>query len=267
MLKQRVLTALVLLPLMFGMLFYASDPVWAMFCGLISLLILWEIARMAKFPAMYIWLYPALGAAVLAFCYFFGANLGRLPLLAASILLFWMVAVPAWLARGWHMHRLLDWAALGLVLVVPFWMALVSLRALSSLSLLCIMGLIWVADSGAYAFGRLWGKHKLAPSISPGKSWEGVLGGLACVLLYTVLVVKMGWFATRAPLWGVLVVATLLTVMSIIGDLFESWLKRCAGIKDSSNLLPGHGGVFDRTDSMISVLSVVAALFTWAAFK
>ena len=122
------------------------------------------------------------------------------------------------------------------------------------------MALVWVADIGAYAFGRLFGRHKLAPAISPGKSWEGVVGGCVCVLVYVFIIKSLGWWPFELPNYAFWVAfALIFTAVSVEGDLLESWFKRSADIKDSSNLLPGHGGVYDRVDAMISVLSVFAA--------
>ena len=135
------------------------------------------------------------------------------------------------------------------------------------------MALVWIADIGAYAAGKAFGKRKLAPSISPGKSWEGAIGGGLAVLLIASLSVLFGGaaladtFAVRvqarfgwAALFAVLVV---ITAASVVGDLFESQLKRRAGVKDSSKLLPGHGGVLDRIDALIPVLPLAALIDTW----
>ena len=152
--------------------------------------------------------------------------------------------------------------AAGWLLMLPFWFALLELRpnSQSALHLLAVMMLVWIADVFAYVFGRLWGKHKLAPTISPGKSWEGVFGGLLCGLVYASLARAAGWFGFNISWLGIMLTATVLTFVGIGGDLLESWFKRAAGVKDSSNLLPGHGGVFDRVDSLIAVLSVYAAI-------
>ena len=260
MLKQRILTALVLLPLMVGMLFAANEPVWAGFAALVTLLALWEFGRMMPMSKPFQAAYLLLSFGLLLAAYLSGFRLDLRGHYA--VLAFWLLLVPVWLYAKWTV-RSPWWAALlGWALLLPFWLALVSLRpnAHAAAALLAIMALVWVADTGAYAFGRLFGRHKLAPAISPGKSWEGAIGGLACVLLYVWLMQKMQWFAVNLPLWQALLVAVVLTAVSIQGDLLESWLKRAAGVKDSSQLLPGHGGVFDRTDSLIAVLSVYAAL-------
>jgi phosphatidate cytidylyltransferase len=132
--------------------------------------------------------------------------------------------------------------------------------------LLAAMALVWIADIAAYFCGRAFGRNKLAPSISPGKTREGAFGALLAVLVYGfVLALKQWPDASAERLAGVAVVLLLLTVLSIVGDLFESLLKRQAGIKDSSNLLPGHGGVLDRIDSLTSTLPLVALYFFWMA--
>jgi len=140
------------------------------------------------------------------------------------------------------------------------------------LSALC---LVWVADIGAYAAGRAFGTRKLAPSISPGKSWEGVAGGMASVLVLAVLwvvLIDRRWPVDSASLYtqlverfawpGLLLLAVVLAGFSVVGDLFESLVKRAAGVKDSSRLLPGHGGVLDRIDALLPVLPVAMALAT-----
>lgn len=259
MLKQRVITALVLLPLMLGMLFGASDGLWALFCGLIALLALWEYARMSGMEKTQNHRYLA-AAAVFGITAFAGG--WQLPVISwLAVLAFWLLLMPLWLYKKWTLKA--DWKAYatGLMLVLPFWFALVSLRQSgSAVSLLAVMGLVWVADIAAYFFGKAFGRHKLAPAISPGKSWEGALGGALCVAIYMVWVNSAGWLAFDVSWFGAAVVGWVLTAVSIGGDLLESWFKRSAGIKDSSNLLPGHGGVFDRVDSLIAVLAVYAAM-------
>ena len=126
--------------------------------------------------------------------------------------------------------------------------------------LLALMALVWLADVAAYFVGRACGKRKLAPAVSPGKSWEGALGGAAAVLAYACWLRANGWLFENLSWPATVLAALVLTAVSIEGDLLESWFKRSAGIKDSSSLLPGHGGVYDRTDSLIAVLAVYAAV-------
>ena len=151
---------------------------------------------------------------------------------------------------------------LGWGLLLPFWFALLDLRpdTAAAPKLLALMALVWLADVAAYFVGRACGKRKLAPAISPGKSWEGALGGAAAVLVYACWLRGNGWLFENLSWPATVLAALVLTVVSIEGDLLESWFKRSAGIKDSSSLLPGHGGVYDRTDSLIAVLAVYAAV-------
>lgn len=260
MLKQRIITALWLLPLMLGMLFYAPAWLWAAFSALIALAALREYTRMSGMNAPQANRYLA-GTAF----FILVAALGgwQLPsLMWWLVLAFWLVVMPLWLNKKWTLKG--GWQAYvtGWLLMLPFWFALVGLRpsADEAVSLLAVMGLVWVADIGAYFCGKAFGKNKLAPAISPGKSWEGALGGALCVAVYMIIAWNAGWLAFGSGWFNAILAGLLLTVVSVCGDLLESWLKRAAGIKDSGSLLPGHGGVFDRVDSLIAVLSVYAAM-------
>ncbi|MBU3989143.1 MAG: phosphatidate cytidylyltransferase, partial [Gammaproteobacteria bacterium] len=182
-------------------------------------------------------------------------------LLWSLSVLFWLFIAPVWLLRGWRPG--VAGYVVGLILLVPTWAALVALYAHGPLVLLAVMALVWVADIAAYFTGRAFGRHKLAPAISPGKTWEGVAGAVGGVLLFGLLVSThlpvahgLGW----ASLAGFLL---LFTVFSIIGDLFESLIKRQANMKDSSQLLPGHGGILDRIDSQMSTLPLAALMLHW----
>jgi phosphatidate cytidylyltransferase len=175
---------------------------------------------------------------------------------------------------GWSaLPKGLRWA-LGPLLLWLAWLALAQARTIGVNFLLSAMGVVWVADISAYFCGRAFGQRKLAISISPGKSWEGVYGGVAGVLLLSVLWI---WIESQFNLdsasvfkllqqrlgWGgLLLVALLLTALSVVGDLFESLVKRAAGAKDSSRLLPGHGGVLDRVDALLPVLPAALALIS-----
>ncbi len=267
MLKQRILTALVLLPLMIGMLFFAGERLWAAFAGLIALLALWEYARICRMRPWHNALY--LAASLLLGWYLYHTGFRMSPWQHALVLVFWLLLVPLWLKFKWTVKADLWGVLLGWLLLLPFWLALISLRPNSAAAgyLLAVMGMVWIADVAAYFVGRAIGRRKLAPTISPNKSWEGAAGGMVCVIAYAVLLQQNQWFAVNLPLWQTVLVAAVLTAVSVCGDLLESWLKRAAGIKDSSRLLPGHGGVFDRIDSLIAVLSVYAALLAWFTLK
>ncbi len=151
----------------------------------------------------------------------------------------------------------------GWLLIVPTWLALVRLQAMPWV-LLAVLGVVWIADSAAYFAGRTWGRRKLAPLISPGKTWEGVAGAAVAVAVYHALV---WYFGLRSVTLEIGVAAALLVAcllpLSILGDLFESWIKRQAGVKDSGTLLPGHGGVLDRIDALTSTLPLAALVVPW----
>lgn len=260
MLITRVLTALVLLPLMLFALFGLGPQAWAGFSWLIVVLALWEFTRMTGIDGPLRWCYLVVSTAVAGFLYL---QHGTAPLWLHGIaLLFWLVAAPMWLKRQWKGHKPELSMLVGWVLALPAWFGFLEWRPTpaSGLTLLAIMGLVWVADIAAYFAGRAFGRRKLAPAISPGKSWEGVAGAVVAVMAYTVLVHQLGWFPHPVPLYVLLPLAVVLTAVSIVGDLMESWFKRVAGIKDSSRLLPGHGGVYDRIDSLVAVLAVSNAL-------
>jgi phosphatidate cytidylyltransferase len=153
-------------------------------------------------------------------------------------------------------HRLLLLAA-GLVVLVPAALAMV---ALAPAEALLVLAVVWIADTAAYLVGRRWGRHKLAPAISPGKTWEGAAGGLIGAAAYAMIlsILFAGIQGTRMAVF--LGAAALLVVVSILGDLFESAAKRQAGVKDSGTLLPGHGGMLDRIDSATAVLPLAALI-------
>jgi len=134
--------------------------------------------------------------------------------------------------------------------------------------LLSLLAIVWIADTAAFFFGRRFGRHKLAPTISPGKTWEGVAGGLLAVVVY-VTVLQFTGIAAVGPLagWAGWPLAVLIAALSVVGDLFESLIKRRAGAKDSGTLLPGHGGVLDRIDGLTSTLPVAAlALYVYLSY-
>jgi phosphatidate cytidylyltransferase len=152
-------------------------------------------------------------------------------------------------------------ALVGWAVLVPTGLAMIDLReaAPSPWMLLFVMCLVWVADSAAYFAGRKFGKTKLAPSISPGKTWEGVAGAIFGVTVYVALVwIFSPEFSSLRMLPALMLAAWWWVVLAVIGDLFESAIKRQAGVKDSGALLPGHGGLLDRIDALTSTLPLAA---------
>ncbi len=173
---------------------------------------------------------------------------------------FWLLVAPLWLYTKWRLRNPLLLGIVGWLVLVPTWMALVFLQADAG-TLLALLGIVWIADSFAYLAGKRWGRHPLAPEISPGKTWEGVIGAGAAVGVYYVALSSMDIPDNRIfkGLAGIGVFAAV-TAMSIEGDLLESWIKRVAGVKDSGRLLPGHGGVLDRIDGLTSTMPVAALI-------
>ncbi|QDQ25233.1 phosphatidate cytidylyltransferase [Chitinimonas arctica] len=263
MLKTRILTALALLPLVLASLFLAPPLGWGVFALLALSLGAWEWARFARFDRgemiCFVVGFLALGTAWLFIPL---ARSWALPLDVLA-LLFWLLLVPLWLRHKWTLkHKGLS-ALVGWLVLLAALAGVTRIRELpqGAILLLAMLAIAWVADVAAYFAGRAFGKRKLAPSISPGKSWEGVYGGLLAVALYVLALQYFGVpvFA-QLSWWLLLPLAWALTAVSVMGDLFESLLKRQVGFKDSSNLLPGHGGVLDRVDSLLALVPVASAL-------
>lgn len=266
MLKTRVITAVFLLVFLLAALFFLPPKAWSALSLIVLLTGGWEWARIAGSSPPVCRAYAVVTcAAGIALWWLLGqegggAAIGQrisIGLLLAS-LLFWSLVAPLWLGRGWKWRSPALLAVVGWIVLLPTWLALSALRAESPWLLLGTMALVWIADSAAYFSGRRFGRRKLAPSISPGKTWEGVAGAMLAVLAYVAIVVV----AQDRNLW-LLPASVLLTVFSIEGDLFESWMKRLAGLKDSSNLLPGHGGVLDRIDALTSTLPLATLILLY----
>lgn len=256
MLLPRVLTALVLLPLFLSALFGLPQFWWgAAMLGVVAI----ACSEWAKLIGLSGGAgFVGLLAMVAAVCA--GAALaGGGTALLAIALVFWMAVAPVWL-RGWGASNRTVLAGAGVVVLGSAWFALYELQQ-EAPRLLALMGVVWIADTGAYFAGRRFGRRKLAPTISPGKTWEGVAGGFVGVGVYHAAL----WWVWAPPsladtrLLDLAIVAGM-TVLSIEGDLFESWLKRRAGVKDSGKILPGHGGVLDRIDGVIAAVPFAALL-------
>ncbi|MBI1965561.1 MAG: phosphatidate cytidylyltransferase [Betaproteobacteria bacterium] len=175
---------------------------------------------------------------------------------------FWVLIAPVWVSGRWQVRAPLVLAVVGWIVLVPAWLALARLQA-DPARLIVLLGIVWLADSAAYLAGSAWGRRRLAPAVSPGKTWEGVAGAGAAVAVYYVL---LSVFAPGGQ-WreGASGIALFMGValMSVVGDLFESWIKRQAGVKDSGSLLPGHGGILDRADSLTSSMPIAALSLTF----
>jgi phosphatidate cytidylyltransferase len=277
MLGQRVLTAVVLLALLVPALF--APLAWPF--NLLTLLLIaaagWEWARLNQCRMA-----PSLGL-----------GLGLALACAAALALDWSSHPPAgawwmaaavWVVGGtlalrsgpslWPNLPRLARLVLGLAALWAAWLAMSHARGIGINFILSVFCLVWVADIAAYFGGRRFGKRKLAPSISPGKSWEGVYSGMAGVFVLTLAwrtleshfhtdsLSLYGQLLAHLGLLGGLVALALLAGMSVVGDLVESLVKRAAGAKDSSRLLPGHGGVLDRVDALLPVFPLSLALLS-----
>lgn len=226
-----------------------------MLAALLALAGGFEWARLCRFSAPLAWLYGAVAALALSALFVAGNRAAFAAFLVAAI--FWLLAVPLWLARGVSAQARPALIASGLVVIVP---AALALALVPAREVLAVLVLVWIADTAAYFVGRAWGRRKLAPAISPGKTWEGATGGVVGALAYAIILGAFTDHIVWAP-W--LAAAAVLAAVSIVGDLFESAAKRQAGVKDSGALLPGHGGILDRIDSATATLPLAALLLPW----
>jgi phosphatidate cytidylyltransferase len=258
----RALTVLIALPIFAAALILLPEWLWALFLVPILVIAGWEWAGLAAYRRAARLAYGA-GVALAALAIYYlapagdGSSKSELWVYGAS-LAFWTVVAPLWLRGHWKIRNAALLGVVGLVVLVPMWLALVRLQAAPWL-LLLFMSIVWIADTAAYVAGRTWGRRKLAPRISPGKSWEGVLGAALALGAYFVLLWVLVPVGERpfAAVPGLLLFAAILA-LSIEGDLFESWMKREAGVKDSGQLLPGHGGILDRIDGLTSTMPAAA---------
>jgi len=280
MLKTRILTALVLAPMVLCALFLLPPRGFGVAMLAITVLAAREWSRLAGFPAWNAWAFAGfilLAGAVLLFlpAWGFGRGWPKATIFAVcgASALFWLFVAPFWVALRWPTSRALVMVACGWIVLGGAWMALVELQARSPWLVLAAMATVWIADTAAYFSGRAFGRRKLAPQISPGKTWEGVYGALAAVAVYALCLVPFAREAGFDAAVGVPAVAAwagfalLLAGISVIGDLFESLLKRHAGVKDSGNLLPGHGGVLDRVDALLAAMPLAALAAQWFLVK
>ncbi len=273
MLKARVLTALALLGIFLPVLWLAPLIWLGILMAIVITLAAWEWWRLL-FPnnTKRAYSYAGLCLLNLAVLFMYG-GMQSIQILLWATLGFWLLLVPYLMKQALDL-KMESWrwplAIAGLFILPACWFALMHLRAGRMSLFLSVLILVWVADIGAYFSGKAFGKHKLAVRLSPGKSIEGAIGGAILVLLVALLGStilsdifpgnffahledKLGWL-------GMLLITLLCVAMSIQGDLFESQLKRLAGVKDSSALLPGHGGFLDRIDALLPVLPLAGLI-------
>jgi phosphatidate cytidylyltransferase len=264
MLKQRVITAAILLVLFLLALFLLPTLGWAALVIIMVMQGSLEWARLSRLSrktvSVYLWLTLAVMLGIVWLDTQYPGQLESLHMLIYGMsALLWLIMVPLWLIARWYVRQPLLMMLTGWVLLIPTGLAMMDLRIQNPWWLLGVIGLVWVADIAAYFSGRKFGKNKLAPNISPGKTWEGVFGALLGVTAYVLLIVWASDLSTNyQALLGMLIVSWGWVGLAVIGDLFESAIKRQAGVKDSGTLLPGHGGLLDRIDALTSTLPLAA---------
>lgn len=267
MLKARVITAAILLALLLTALFALPPFAWATLIAAMVMQGAVEWSRLSGLTGRKANLYWGLTLLLMLGLLWMDADAAEaqqvythLSVYAVSALL-WLVIVPTWLMAGWKVRQPLLMALTGWAVLIPTGLAMLDLRAAnpSPWVLLFVMCLVWVADIAAYFAGRRFGKHKLATTISPGKTWEGVAGALLGVSVYVLLAWSFSPYFSHHEVLPMLLLASWWWVgLAVIGDLFESAIKRQAGVKDSGALLPGHGGLLDRIDALTSTLPLAA---------
>ena len=264
MFLARLATAVVLLAVCIGGLFLLPSTWWGVLILPPLFAAAWEWAAVSGLRGGQRWAFIGLvmaSAAAIRWvipAYFSGGDVVVYTMGCA----FWTLVATPWLARSWRVRSPLAMGLAGWAILVPAWLAVAQLQV-EPHKLLALLAILWISDTAAYAAGRAWGRHKLAPSISPGKTWEGVAGAVVAVAVYYVAL------SAATPQWnwwtgpGGPMLFAVITLAGVAGDLFESWIKRQAGIKDSGTLLPGHGGVLDRIDSITASLPIAALMLPY----
>lgn len=274
MLKLRVITAIVLLGIAIPVTLYLPPIAFKIMTMIFVMLGFWEWLRLLELPAQVskAWLVLAAIVSLLLLPDVTAELANYLRVLWGTAAFFWLIVVIFFLPQGvlTLSQAMRHWMALlGLLILMAAWTALQTLYKIDLFLLFSVLLVVWVADIGAYFSGKRFGRHKLAVSISPGKTWEGVWGGIILVFVVSILLANNNDSPTLAKIlierlgWiGFSVALLCLVAISIVGDLFESQLKRMAGRKDSSHLLPGHGGILDRIDALLPVLPLAALILT-----
>lgn len=262
MLKQRIITGLSLLAPVLAVIFMA--PTWVLFAlfAAVSLLVAWEWTALMGLQARSARYAYVVGTAALLALGWLWRGHGVWVFAVATV--WWLIALallpgfPQNLER--HKPGVITLGVLGQIMIVPAILSLAALHAMTNgpWVLLYSLVLVWAADVGAYFAGRALGKHKLAPKVSPGKSIEGAIGGLLLSLVLALVSCSFVFGRPIEELMPVLVLSLAVTLISIVGDLTESMFKRLSGLKDSGSILPGHGGLLDRADSLLAAMPMMA---------
>jgi phosphatidate cytidylyltransferase len=254
-----------LLAVFLSALFLLPAPGWIAFCAVLLGVAAWEWGALAALAAISRTLYTAFVIGLFMLPEILHVSWADALYAPAwtyyAAALFWIILVPVWIWRQPRFGSRAVLLAAGAMVLLPAAAALVDLRGVHPSFLLAVLATVWISDTAAYFTGRRFGKRKLAPSISPAKTWEGVAGALAAVALYALAWASLGGSPMKvAPAW-ILPVLLGLAIAGMIGDLFESLIKRQAGVKDSGTLLPGHGGILDRIDAPVAMLPLAVLAF------
>lgn len=259
MLKTRILTAIIILPLFLSALFFLQDIFWAIVLLSLTVIGSREWSRLAGFSVRNTIIFMLLttfigGELLFQMSESLKTNVYSSDLIWVYIVsaAFWIISVPPYLKQLYTIKNPLFLMFAGWMLLLPTCLALYQLRAISPALLLGLMATIWISDTAAYFTGRSLGKRKLASQISPNKTWEGVFGALVAVFIYGLA--WDFWFIEESLAAKLIPLLLLMAILGIIGDLYESLMKRQAGVKDSGNILPGHGGILDRIDALTASL-------------
>ena len=257
MLGRRLLTALVLVPLVFLAVLRLPEDWFDLLLGVVVLAACWELTRLAALESIAARLLAVAAMGLVLWMLYLFLEASWIDGLLLALGAWWLASLVVLLSGRVRLEKIQGFRPLrlatGMLLLAGAWLALAKLHALPPHGpelMMFLLVLIWVADSAAYFTGRALGRRKLAPRISPGKTVEGALGALAGSLLPAAFLVWSGWVA--APAWALTLLSLATVAVSIGGDLWESVLKRERGLKDSGDILPGHGGVLDRIDSQIA---------------
>ena len=266
MLKQRVLTAVVLLPVILLALFIEQVWLWRTFVSVFIAVAWWEWVRLAQVQRKTT--YIILATIILLGLMIMLANAGFLFGLVVFSILLWLITILCCFLMPEKMNQIIlpqTKLLFGSWVLAFTWWALIWLKeqANGAYWVLGFLMIIWLADTGAYFAGKRFGKHKLAPLISPGKTVEGLFGGIVCVTIYALAMQTVFNDEFTASGFFLVILSVIIAIISVGGDLFESWMKRHARIKDSSQILPGHGGVLDRIDSLIAALPFILVTYAY----
>jgi phosphatidate cytidylyltransferase len=266
--NARIITGLLLGPLAIAAILLLGSDNFGLASLLLMLLAGWEWARLIGWQSTpQRLLFPLILLLLAAAIWQFGPVTHQPIMIAAA--LWWLLALITVLRFGaadslWHRSAVARGLA-GVATLIPFWLALWQIHATRGAEwVIILLVVVWSADSGAYFAGRRFGRRKLAPQVSPGKSWEGATGGLLMTLLIALPLGHL-WPSHTLPLSAWLLLLIVLVIFSIVGDLSESLFKRIAGVKDSGTLLPGHGGILDRFDSLTAVAPLAWLGIVWLA--